>query len=739
MKRPRHVHVLFVHGVGRHPRLSALLRAYQGFRSDLLSTEAPSAREDLIPEWKLEEFSDDPAAPHIKLSPTKLRGQQPKAVHLYEVNYSSLSGVIRENQPLDITRLFVGLDLAVNVVRQRMPEPQPAPPGPLAASANPTGDRFNPDHAALAHYVQKLTGVLVACSVPILSLPTKLLHNYTETFVTDFTRFFEDVATLALDNSAQELIQGHVDQTIKNVLKIGKFDRQHDEFVIVAHSLGSIVAHTYLLNHWSKTGNAHVVPSRLLTYGSPIGLICWMWLFLDFPGFRFDPKRPTGRNYFCWDPAPGVPKDISKRRKPVQWINVVNHLDPIAAAFPQEYVDLTHPPGKPLPGLQGGKVEHRYVKTGGVFSAGFAHTAYATKSKEFQDILGRMAYLHDGNPLAPAEPSTESIGNHWKRTMRDLMRLRAATWFAGLVAIGVYLTWITNLFNEPGVMILLPLYAWPPATIATLALFQRMTYGKSTKRTGKEKVLNLSWFDLASLPYRLRYFIGLGHRSDKAKLLRPGWLSEFLTSLVAIIPTLAIMAVPILLAREWTGEGRGLGELVTNNPLTVVSLVGIFFLYLVLFAISEFVTQWRALVVELTRDRFPERDPAVGINSWPVFAFLVWSVIALMVWGVARLTLCWGDYGWLGDILCRAHWGTFALLVGAAVAFWSLLRALAETTLLTEKDISEQQHFRRTRAAWQGYRSLKGSDFTQATLSPLLMILLLILLVWLLVFSPVRF
>ena len=39
-------------------------------------------------------------------------------VCLYEVNYSGFAGVIRRNQPLDLTSLFVGLDVAVCAARR---------------------------------------------------------------------------------------------------------------------------------------------------------------------------------------------------------------------------------------------------------------------------------------------------------------------------------------------------------------------------------------------------------------------------------------------------------------------------------------------------------------------------------------------------------------------------------------------------------------------------------------------
>lgn len=720
--RPRHVHVLFVHGVGRHSRLSSLLQGYQAFRSNLRSRDAPTTDEDPIPGWGLAEFNDGVTPPYLKLTPKGPRPGPADGVYFYEVNYSALAGVIRANQPLDITRLFVGLDLAVNVARARLRKEPAVPPQPSG---------FTADHAALARCVQKLTGVFVSATVPVLGLPSILLRNYTETFVATFTRFFEDIATFALDKNGKKLISAHVDQTVGNIVNSGRFkeadaDHDRDVFVVAAHSLGTIVVHNHLLRHWPKGGRE--VPDQLLTFGCPISLVCWLWLFLDYPGLQFKPGEPTGRNYFCWDPV------VAKAETPrsVQWINVANHLDPIATEFPPDYVNLDLPPAEVAGWLAGGGVAHRFIKTGGALSAGSAHTAYLDDRKVFLEILGRLAQLRRGDPL---EPGTRSADEHWNNAARDLRLLRVGTWTSGVVIVGAYLGVIANTYDEPGALLMLPLYAWPPATIAVLTFFQRLMFGGPTKRTFVDRFQTLPWLDLASFPYRLRRLLGLGRRNPDPMAPGPGRISGLFMSILSFLPSAAAMAAPVVMARHLAESGPGLVELVRDYPVVVLGMVGVFVIYLISFAVSEFVAHWRNLIVELANGRYPERRPYVGRRSWPIYVILLWALFMLGDWGLARLTVCWGHYGWLGTIFCNAQWGTFAALLGAFAVFGSLLRDISRRALAGVGG----KHFRRTRAALKGYWVLQGAEFAHATVSALLLVLFLAGFGWLMLFTEIRF
>src|SRR5262245_2465157 len=172
------MHLLMVHGVGRHDPLSSLLQVYQTFRSNLRSAEAPILFEDRIPDWRLDDVNEDGEPPYVKLTPRfPAEGEEIDEVYVYEVNYSSLAGVIRKNHPLDLTRLFVGFDLAVAISRRSL----------KAAGASTRAV----EAAGLARILQRVSTVFAAATVPILGLPSLLLRNYTETVVATFTRFFE--------------------------------------------------------------------------------------------------------------------------------------------------------------------------------------------------------------------------------------------------------------------------------------------------------------------------------------------------------------------------------------------------------------------------------------------------------------------------------------------------------------------------------------------------------------------
>ena len=155
------VHVLVVHGVGGHDHLSNLLRTYQSFRSNLRSVEAPVPREDQIPFWRLTKFEEGATPPVLTLEPrdTPMEGGTGR-VCFYEVNYSGFAGVIRRNHPIDLTDLFLGLDLAACAARLRERK---------AASSVLGGDT-----KALGGCLQQVAGVLAAGTVPILGLPALL-------------------------------------------------------------------------------------------------------------------------------------------------------------------------------------------------------------------------------------------------------------------------------------------------------------------------------------------------------------------------------------------------------------------------------------------------------------------------------------------------------------------------------------------------------------------------------------
>jgi hypothetical protein len=569
---PRNVHVLFVHGVGTHSRLSSLLQAYQALRANTANPEAAIEYEDLNPEWRLQVFDDTADIPYLKLS---LPGATPgatEAVYLYEVNYSALAGVVRANHPLDLTGLFVGFDLAVNVARSR----------------------DHPDRS-LALTVQRLAGVFLAATVPILGLPSLVFRTYTRTLVATFTRFFEDIATFALDTSGEHLISAHVERTIEKILDPSRFsegdaDHARDILVIAAHSLGAIVIHNYIVREGTSGGAR--LPSRLLTFGSPIGLVCWTWRFLDFAGMDFNRPNLDHVRYFTWahfkDQAVSPPP-------PMQWINVVNHLDPIATAFP----------------LAGRRVHHRFIKAGK--SAGSAHNAYFEDREGFLEILSRLAGLRAGSPEAVLDPQAQpgdgkaaarNAERHWKEGAEALDRLSTLWWLAGLAAIAAYLAAMAWALGNGWLMLFILLFASPQLTMGTLAFCQRAICGRPTKRTSGAAIEGLPWRRLSSFPYRLRHWFRRKRTEpqERAQVLSSGvslgrklwmWLLSF-------TPSLAAMLLP--LAALWLVAGLQAPHPVFTQywGLIVPGMLALFTLYLVAFAISEFVAKWRELLVKAT-------------------------------------------------------------------------------------------------------------------------------------------
>lgn len=583
------VHILFVHGVGHHSRLSSLLSAYQALRTDVRSTEVPHVLDDLLGNWSLAEFNQFGPPPYLRLR-TKLPDDPgPLDAYVYEANYADLAEVVRKNQPLDITYLFIGLDLAVNVARERLrKQVVPGDPG-LARQLE------------IASNVQRLAEVLVAATVPILGLPSLLVRNYTRTWVAAFVRFFEDVATFSMDGQGQQMIARHFSKTIDDIVDSPRFrgtgGRPEGELIIAAHSLGTIVSHNFLLTEWKNAGTR--LPARLLTFGSPIGLVCWLWLFLDFPSLRFEPaRRPTGNEYFVWTPMPAPAEAVGS----LHWVNVVNHLDPIATAFPAQYVHLGMGKREIEGVLAGGDVQHHYIKTGGVLSAGKAHSDYLADRERFSEIIARFLRLVPDNPPTLDQlKSLRTSATHWKEAVRDLWMLQVGATLLGVGAIALYfiaLGWAFGL-GVPSWMAIL--YVVPPLTVRYLAFFQKLFFGRLTKRTTEESLATLSFLRLSALPYRIR------------ALLQPlvsfvlGWVStllrplRFLTrSALSFLPTLMAMIFPLW----WANSSHAIvGRLYETESLglKLALLAFLFAVYSILFAISEFARSWRNLVSATSR------------------------------------------------------------------------------------------------------------------------------------------
>jgi hypothetical protein len=571
------VHLLTVHGVGRHDHLSNLLRTYQSLRANVTSVEAPVTFEDLIPGWRLARIEEGAAPPFLILEPRV--APQPGsvgAVHLYEVNYSSLAGVIRQNHPVDLTRLFLGLDLAVCAARQR-------------AGAAGTSVLGGPT-ARLGACLQRLSGVMIAATVPIIGLPSIVFRDYLGTFISTFTRFFEDVSTFALDKNGEQLISAHLDRTIAAITALM---RNGDRFVIAAHSLGSVVVHNYVVRSWAATAPGRV-PDTLVTFGSPIGLLAWMWLYLDFQDIDIGQRIPGGDHYFCWDPV----GHTAERRSPLTWINAVNAVDPIATSFPDAAADLSAPPETIAAALNGGAIQQRFFGQTRITRVGASHTEYLNDRNGFLQILVRAAGL---DPSAPeAVPGTRTAAEHWEASRRVLLTLQIVLAVVGLAAISAYGGIVGFWLDDLRAVLFVAPFVWPALTVGILAQFQRLVLGGPNKRIPPALIRELRWRDLASLAYRLREAaLRATGRSRDPDPLAPsaGYLPRLLVNVVSFVPALALMAIPVAgvswLKGAWPAPGDlwtaafGLGGLAALVAFTV---------YVVCCAAFELVRTWRTVI-----------------------------------------------------------------------------------------------------------------------------------------------
>ena len=573
-----------VHGVGRHDRLSSLLEVFQAIRADLRSPEAPVPVEDSIPDWTLELFDEGANPPYLKL-----RCEYPgeagdvTVVYLYEVNYSALAGVIRANHRLDLTTLFVGFDLAVCWSRQRQ-------------SPGSTTGIFPGDPAKLARSLQRVSGVMAAATGPLLGIPSMLLSRYSSSFVAAFTRFFEDVATYALDSTGEELISQHLDRICQNIHSSRQFTDPNStpEFVMAAHSLGSVVTHSYLVRHWPHTW----LPDRVVTFGSPIGIITWLWLFLDFDGFDFERPRPLGQ-FFAWSPLRSADPAV----KPLAWINVLNCMDPIASGFPDDVADLARHQAEIQANLIGHTIAHRYLGPAKLSETGRSHTAYIHDSESFLEILRCAAGLGPKNKQ-PGDIPGDNREGHWRATGLVLGHAKVLAWWTAMFCITAYCALIAWHFDSDWAIVAAAvLYCVPPLTVGLMAFVQRFVFGVRTKRISRKRILELKW-DVVSLPYRLRQWLdiaaarALGGKlpaeEEQETVPAPNpWIRRF-RRVVAFVPTLAMMSVSVVAGITRNGWPH---DWPTAQSLLLA--LALFVLYLMSCAVYVLVSAWRTVLADL--------------------------------------------------------------------------------------------------------------------------------------------
>ncbi len=629
------VHVLFLHGVGKHFRLSSFLEPYQALRERLDSPELPHPIEDVISNWTLERFDDGAASAFLKLSNPTAVDPNPRNVYFYEVNYSDLAEVVRKNHPIDLTRLFVGFDLTVHLARHRMDVFPPVTPSEPEA--------WRPDHMAIADHVRGLSEVLVALTVPVLGIFPYVFTRVLAVrgFLSAFTRFFEDVATFAMDRSGLDLVSEHVEETVGGIVRDQRYG-EDDHLIIVGHSLGSVVAHRYLVRHWFEPGRE--VPRKVLTSGAPIGLLCWLWLFLDF--HRMNPAsggHPDAEGFFAWNwekpPPDGTPCTV-------QWMNVVNYMDPIATSFPQDYSFLGLPSKGRRVALEGGAVDHRFIRTGGILPALFAHTAHVLHRPAnpeatgggpdtFLDLLASFVGL-EGRGIPARDPE---VGlRHWRAAIRHLGRLRILCWALGISCLALAVALVEPGLLLPNVLLLwVPFYVSPTLVIGYLAFTQRWVWGGATKRINRRDISETPLFDhrvfvararviwtsgatlrarlreelrmslgmvarfMTMIPYRFgngRLTVADALPNDQGRPVDPivEWMVTLARQVAVVVAVFVILVGHLVIVVR--GKFGAWPRLVIPGHLGWVA--GLSLAYLMLFALSAFAARWRRLVIEVT-------------------------------------------------------------------------------------------------------------------------------------------
>ena len=122
-------------------------------------------------------------------------------------------------------------------------------------------------------------------------------------------------------------------------------------------------------------------------------------------------------------------------------------------------------------------------------------------------------------------------------------------------------------------------------------------------------------------------------------------------------------------------------------------------------------------------------------RSYLVYAAVAVAVAIFFVWGFARIGVCWGRYGWLGSLACHSHWGVgAALLFGIGAFVW----LTAELSIAHQPSI-EPGSYRRTRAAFQGYRQLETREFRHVVAALVILVISLCAFLSMVLFSRVRF
>lgn len=578
---PRHVHVLFVHGVGKQSRLASLLKPYQSLRAQNKSISLPLPESNLAPNWQLEQFDDHNFPSCLVLKPKEGTGS-PKRVYLYEVNYAHLAEVIRKNHRIDLTQLFVRFNMEVTISALRLKE---------QAKVNNT---LQAD-LKVAQHIRTLSNILLAGTIPILGFLPVLAKQFNfESVLNAFVRFFEDVVTFAMDRTGFELIASHFESTITRIKERGTdhFNAKQDEFILVSHSLGTVVAHNYLVKFWKKESGREIPINKMITCGSPIGLLCWLWLLIehremDFSKWEWDEfaKYPDGvdriKPFFVWDRK--IPEEGALLHK-ILWINVLNPLDPIATRFRQSFCFLSLSNKRVAVGLEGDSVQHFFINQGWI--PGLSHTKYydhrpatrkidATDAGTFLELLSSIIGLTPGLTIKPTTAVQEE--ESWRRALKILNVWR---WTLVLCGIGLFVWAFSDLVEGEDklfwlVLVLLSVVYWR-LSVWILAAFQKLIWGYPSEKISRETIKkHLPWYSayVRRPPWRVR----------------PKWLFQMVSVVVAGLVIESPRMMSFFLAGPRLFEVKQLGkDLLYGSVFTI------------LFALAELLKNWAGIVKALS-------------------------------------------------------------------------------------------------------------------------------------------
>lgn len=596
--------VLFVHGVGEQSQLSALLRPILSLKTDLSAglsqTGGAKRTSDLLPDWEISGCELHLSPPYVELRRNPPSDKGPDVIRFYEFNYSNLTSVIREVSSVGLERLLADFheDIA-------------------AATGQLTDDRneipaIKSSDIEIAKEALRIGDVILAASAPMLGLfPLFTGYFGIGHVVKAYRRFFADVATCALDYPSGSLLFEHFDSAVESIRKKEKFG-EDDQFIIVAHSLGSVIAHNYLVRNWINRPPSNPKPlTKLLTFGSPIGILCWLWLLTDYRGL--DPARwrysgmhsqPNFRTQwrefatFLWERKPIQNTDCLHK---VTWVNVVNKLDPIATTFPDQFAFFGAEESALKTALPEG-IQHTAIQKD--WWHGFPHNTYfndrssdapptGMEAETFSNVLMEVTGLRPprSNKYRPIHDG------FWQDAINSILWFRATSWVIGasLLASSLLIFYRepeSPFLLGPRLLYLVPAvaYCWPRNPVRLLALWHKVLW--TTWTTRNEKPSDSHW--------QIIYWARDSLPGTFLRTVEKSFITDVLRRILFFgVVALLVIVIPVCLSAcaQWdVASISALRSLVAEHYFRC--LLGVFSMStsLLAFSVAEFCSAWKAIL-----------------------------------------------------------------------------------------------------------------------------------------------